>query len=353
MKNTRKLLAALLAVLMMMPVFAVASSARAATNRYEGKSLVVLGDSIAAGFGLAPGSTDMVSQILQMPHGEFTPNSWPLAIRDKYGFSKETSVNLSRSMWRCDEFLRLLDPAFEAEICKPENTFEQYMSDYLMCFTELTAPGDALQLKSQIRGAIEQADVLVFSLCSNDIMSATIAKPFMLPFYQVFGRQACYALATVTQGKLQLPTTPEGLAKFALGTLEFDDLASDARRRTQQFFKNYDRLLGIIYRLNPDVEVYTMGMTNPFKGLKTINGQDSTLFAPLTEENIRLIKNYVTKQSRYAGRVKYVDCSDVGGHGFGNAYSVQFLLDFVVHVHPDAAGHQRIIKHVSDAFDKK
>ena len=45
-------------------------------------------------------------------------------------------------------------------------------------------------------------------------------------------------------------------------------------------------------------------------------------------------------------------CGDLG-HGFGNAYSAQFLLDFVVHVHPDAANHQRIIKHVSAAFDKK
>lgn len=351
MKLTKKLFAALLVLCMMIPVVSAVSSAKAARS-YNGKSLVVLGDSIAAGFGLAPGSTDMVSQILQMPHGEFVPNSWPLAIRDKYGFNKETSVNLSRTMWRCDEFLRLLDPAFEAELCKPENTFEQYMSDYLMFFTEVTAPGDALRLAGQIRGVIEQADVLVFSLCSNDIMTAAICKPLMLPFYQVFGRQAGYALSTVTQGKLQLPTTPEGLAKFALGTLEFDDLATDARKRTQKFFVNYDRLLDIIYQLNPDVEVYTMGMTQPFKGLKTINDQDSTLFAPLNVETIQAIKTYVTKQSRYAGRVKYVDCSDVGGYGFGNAYSVQFLLDFVVHVHPDAAGHQRIIKHVSSAFNK-
>lgn len=351
MKLMKKLFAALLVLCMMIPLFTVGSSAKT-TKKYQGKSLVVLGDSIAAGFGLAPGSTDMVSQVLQMPHGEFTANSWPLAIRDKFGFSKETSVNLSRSMWRCDEYLRLLDPAFEADICKPENTFEQYMSDYLMFFTEVTAPGDALRLAGQIKGAIEQADVLVFSLCSNDIMTATICKPLMLPFYQVFGRQAGYALATATQAKLQLPTTPEGLAKFALGTLEFDDLATDARRRTQQFFVNYDRLLSIIYRLNPDVEVYTMGLTYPFKGLKTINDQDSTLFAPLNYECIGKIRTYVTKQSRYAGRVKYIDCSDVGGHGFGNAYSAQFLLDFVVHVHPDAEGHKLLTKHVSAAFNK-
>ncbi|MBQ6525576.1 MAG: SGNH/GDSL hydrolase family protein [Clostridia bacterium] len=350
-KTLFKLLAVALTVCMMIPLFTVGSFAKT-TTKYQGKSLVILGDSIAAGFGLAPGSTDMVSQILQMPHGEFVANSWPLAIRDKYGFSKETSVNLSRTMWRCDEFLRLLDPAFEADLCRPENTFEQYMSDYLMFFTEVTAPGDALRLARQIKGVIAQADVLVFSLCSNDIMTAAICKPLMLPFYQVFGRQAGYALASVTQGRLQLPTTPEGLAKFALGTLEFDDLATDARKRTQTFFRNYDRLLGIIYRLNPDVEIYTMGMTQPFKGLKTINGQDSTLFAPLNVETIEKIRTYVTKQSRYAGRVKYVDCSDVGGHGFGDAYSVQFLLDFVVHVHPNAEGHKLITKHVSAAFNK-
>ena len=350
-KTIRKIMAVALTVCMMIPLFTVGSFAKT-TTKYQGKSLVVLGDSIAAGFGLAPSSTDMVSQILQLPHGEFVENSWPLAIRDKYGFSKETSVNLSRTMWRCDEFLRLLDPEFEADLCKPENTFEQYMSDYLMFFTEITSPGDALRLAGQIKDVIRQADVLVFSLCSNDIMTAAICKALMLPFYQVFGRQAGYALASVTQGKLQLPTTPEGLAKFALGTLEFDDLATDARKRTQKFFQNYDRLLGIIYQLNPDVEVYTMGMTQPFKGLKTINDQDSTLFAPLNVETIEKIRTYVTKQSRYAGRVKYVDCSDVGGHGFGNAYSVQFLLDFVVHVHPNAEGHKLIAKHVSSAFNK-
>lgn len=350
-RSVRTILAALLAVCMMVPLFAIGSSAKT-TTKYNGKSMVVLGDSIAAGFGLAPGSTDMVSQILQMPHGQFVEGSWPLAIRDKFGFSKETSVNLSRSMWRCDEYLRLLDPAFEAELCKPANTFDQYLSDYLMFPTEITSPGDALRLSATIKDAIRGADVLFFSLCSNDIMTAAICKPIMLPFYQVFGRQAGYALSTVTQAKLQLPATAEEWAKFTLGTLEFDDLATDVRRRTQQFFVNYDRLLSIIYELNPDVKVYTMGLTSPFKGLKTINGQDSTLFAPLNKECGQKIKTYVTKQSPYAKRVTFVDCSDVGGHGFGDAYSVQFLLDFVVHVHPNAEGHKLIAKHVSAALNK-
>ena len=347
MKITKKVFAALLVLCMMIPLLAVGSTAKT-TTKYQGKSLVVLGDSIAAGLGLAPGNDDMFTQVLQMPHGEFVEGSWPLAIRDRFGFSKETSVNLSRSMWRCDEYLRLLDPAFEKELCLPENTFEQYMSDYLMFPTEITKPGDALALDAQIEDAIRQADVLVFSLCSNDIMSATILKPLMLPFYQVFGRQAGYALASVTEQQLLLPTSLEGWGKFALGTLDFTDLATDARARTQQFYKNYDRLLSIIYRLNPDVEVYTMGMTNPFKGLMKTDTQES-----LNLESIEGIRNYVTKGSRYAGRVKYIDCSDVGGHGFTTpVYSVKFFLDFIVYVHPDAEGHKLLTQHVASALNK-
>lgn len=350
-KQLRKVLAALLLVCMMVPLFASGASAKT-TTKYQGKSLVVLGDSIAAGFGLAPGSKDLVTQVLNMPHGEFVQNSWPLEIRDRFGFSKETSVNLSRTMWRCDEFLRLLDPAFEKELCLPENTFDQYISDYLMFPTELTKPGDALQLAGQIKGAIEQADVLVFSLCSNDIMTAAILKPIMLPFYQVFGRQACYALASVTQQQILFPTTIEGWGRFALGTLEFDDLAADARRRAEKFFQNYDRLLDIIYRLNPDVEVYTMGFTQPFKGLKKTPNLDSTLFAPLNTEMIAKTKNYVTKQSKYAKRVTYIENSDVYGYTFPYAYSLQFLLEFIVAVHPDEAGHKKLAQHVADALNK-
>ena len=350
-KNVKKVLAALLAVLMMVPLFAVGSSAKD-MNKYQGESLVILGDSIAAGFGLAPGSKDAVTQVLQMPHGEFVQGSWPLAIRDRFGFSKETSVNLSRSMWRCDEFLRLLDPSFEKELCLPENTFDQYLSDYLMFPTELTRPGDALALDAQIEGAIKQADVLVFSLCSNDVMTAAICKPLLLPFYQVFGRQAGYALASVTEQQLLFPTTVEGWGKFALGTLEFDDLATDVRKRSEKFFRNYDRLLSIIYKLNPDVEVYTMGFTQPFKDLKNTPTMDSTLFAPLNAEMITKTRNYVTKTSPYAKKVKYIECSDVGGYQFPYGYSLQFLLDFIVAVHPDEAGHKKLASHVANALNK-
>ena len=83
MKLTKKLFAALLVLCMMIPVVSAASSAKAARS-YNGKSLVVLGDSIAAGFGLnkwVPETT--LTQGLVMPHGEFVADWFPQLARDR------------------------------------------------------------------------------------------------------------------------------------------------------------------------------------------------------------------------------------------------------------------------------
>ena len=347
MKNTRKLLAALLAVLMMMPVFAVASSARAATNRYEGKSLVVLGDSIAAGFGLnewVPETT--ITQGLTMPHGEFVKNSFPQLVRDRYGFSKWKSVNLARNMWCSTEFLRLLDPEFESNLCEPENAFDQYVSDYMMFPSSVLKPGDTEILALTIKESIKKADVLIFSLGSNDIMTYSICKPIMWPFYQVFGRQAAVALSAFTQRQIKTLDSPEEVAKFLLGPLDLNLLPQDVAQSTERFFRQYDRLLGIIYRLNPDVRVISLGITAPFRGLKIMDGVDEQLLSRLNEEVIVNVRNYMKYQSPYRDRTTYVEVGDVPGHVFYNVTDPLFLPEFILDVHPTKEGHATIADRV-------
>lgn len=208
MKLTKKLVAVLMAVAMLLSLTLVFSTAKG-KDSYKGKSLVVMGDSIAAGFGLRPGLEDTLYQGLLMGHGEFVQNSWPQIVRDEMGFSQTTSVNLSRNMWRTDEFLRLLDPEFEANLCEPENAMDAYISDYMFFPSEITSPGDTLRVKAQVEGAIKQADVLFLVLGSNDIMTASICKPIMLPLYQVFGRQAAIAVSVASEMRLRGLETPE------------------------------------------------------------------------------------------------------------------------------------------------
>ncbi len=162
MNLTKKLIAVFMTLTMLLSLTVVLATAKEKES-YKDKSLVVMGDSIAAGFGLRPGLEDTLYQVVTMAHGEFVENSWPQIVRDEMGFSQTTSVNLSRNMWRTDEFLRLLDPEFEAWMCEPENAMDAYMSDYMMFPSELTGIGDTLGVAAQIKDVIKQADVLVLA----------------------------------------------------------------------------------------------------------------------------------------------------------------------------------------------
>lgn len=345
MRSFKKLLAILMTAAMLVSLTVVISTAK--SRDYNGKSLVVLGDSIAAGFGLnewVPETT--ITQGLTMPHGEFVKNSYPQLIRDRFGFSKRTSVNLSRNMFCTTEYLRLLDPAFEAEICEPENAFDQYVSDYMMFPSSILKPGDTEILALTIKNAIKKADVLIFSLGSNDIMTYSICKPIMRPFYQVFGRQAAVALSAVTQRQIKTLDSPEEVAKFLLGPLDLNLLPQDVAQSTERFFRQYDRLLGIIFSLNPDVKVLTLGITAPFRGLKIMDGVDEPLLSRLNEEVIVNVRNYMKYRSPYHNRTTYVEVGDVPGHVFYNVTDPLFLPEFVLDVHPNKAGHATIAKRV-------
>ena len=347
MKTAKRILALLMALAMMLSLTVVMSSAKT-TSRYKGKSLVVMGDSIAAGFGLderVPKTT--LTQGLVMPHGEFVKHSWPQVIRDRYGFSKTTSVNLSRNMWCSTEFLRLLDPAFESELCEPENALDQYISDYMMFPSEVLKPGDTLKLAKSIKSDIKKADVLVLALGSNDIMTYSICKPIMKPLYQVFGRTAAVALSAVTEREIKTLDSEEEVAKFLLGSLDLNLLPQDVADSTERFCEQYDRLLSIIYKLNPDVKVYSMGITAPFRGLEIIDGVDEVLLSQLNEEVIVNVRNYMTKKSPYRNRTTYIEVGDVPGHDFHKVADPLFLPEFINDVHPTEEGHMTIANHLS------
>lgn len=345
MKRTKKLVAVLLTVAMLLSLTLVVSTAKG-KDSYKGKSLVVMGDSIAAGFGLRPGLEDTLYQAFLMAHGEFVQNSWPQIVRDEMGFSETTSVNLSRNMWRADEFLRLLDPEFAAELCEPENAMEAYMSDYMMFPSEVFSPGDTLRLASQIKGAIEQADVLVLALGSNDIMTASIAKPIMMPLYQVFGRQAAVAVSVASEMKLRGLETPEEWLKFALGDVSYTGIIEEVNKNTLRFFRNYEHLLDIIYDLNPDVKVYSFGISHPFQNMEFLPGIPEFFFQPLNEQVIVNVRDYMLNSSRHRKQVRYIDMDGIAGYQFDYEVWPLFFYDFILDVHPTAPDHAKIAQRV-------
>lgn len=345
MKTLKKLLAVLMTAAMLLSLTVVISTAKSRVY-YKGRSLVVMGDSIAAGFGLRPGLEDTLYQGLLMAHGEFVPTSWPQIVRDKMGFSKKTSVNLSRNMWRTDEFLRLLDPEYEAWLCEPENAMDAYMSDYMMFPSESTRIGDTLRVAATVEDAIKQADVLVLALGSNDIMTASLAKPVMMPLYQTFGRQAAVAVSVASEMKVRGLETPEEWLKFALGDVSYRGIIEEVNKNTLKFFRNYEHLLDIIYRLNPDVKVYSFGISHPFQNMDFMPGIDEFFFQPLNEQVIRNVRNYMQNESRHRHQVGYIDMDGIAGYQFDYEVWPLFFYDLVLDVHPTAPDHAKIARRV-------
>lgn len=344
-----------MALAMLLSLTAVMASAKT-TDRYQGKSMVVLGDSIAAGFGLDKRVPDeMLFQGLMMGHGEFLEDSWPQRVRDNYGFSKEDSYNISRSGWSTTEFLRLLDPEFEKEFCQTDNLFDQYVSDYCYLPEELTKPGDIAAVKAQIKDAIANADVLFMALGSNDIMTYSICKEVMRPaIYPAFGRQYALGFSLLTQGTdIGTLDTPEKMMKFVYGKLDTNLLPQDIEESTQRFFEQYERMLDIILDLNPDVELYTIGITAPFRDMEIVDGVDDVLLSQLNEKVISDVRTYMTTQSPRRNRSTYIDVSDAKGHDFHKMADPFFLMEFINDVHPTAEGHGLMAKDIYRVIDSK
>lgn len=345
MKTMKKLIAVLMAAAMILSLTLVVSTAKG-KGSYNDKSLVIMGDSIAAGFGLRPGLEDTLYQGVLMAHGEFVENSWPQIVRDNMGFSKTTSVNLSRNMWRTDEFLRILDPEYAAWLCEPENAMDAYMSDYMMFPSEVMAPGDTLRLAAQVKDAIKQADVLFLCLGSNDVLTASIAKPIMMPLYQTFGRQAAIAVSVASEMKLRGLETPEEWLKFALGDTNYTGIIEEVNKNTLKFLRNYEHLLDIIYGLNPDVKVYSFGITRPFQNMDFMPGVDEFFFQPLNDQLIKNVRNYMLNESRHRNQVGYIDMDGIAGYQFDYEVWPLFFYDLVLDVHPTAADHAKIAQRV-------
>ena len=103
---------------------------------------------------------------------------------------------------------------------------------------------------------------------------------------------------------------------------------------------------GIIYKLNPDVKVISMGITAPFRGLQILDGVDEIMLSRLNEEVIVNVRNYMTKKSPYRNRTTYVEVGDVPGHVFYNVTNPLFLPEFILDVHPTREGHNTIAKRI-------
>ncbi|MDO5453083.1 MAG: hypothetical protein Q4F20_05000, partial [Eubacteriales bacterium] len=126
-----KSLAVVLALVMLATVgslfaFAVGEDEQPAKR---GLNYLVIGDSIAAGYGMHPvnGSPDDLSNQFTLHHGELVDGTYPKLVSEAIGAT--TTVNTARESFTTTNYLRMIDHEYDVEMTYPQNYYERFLSE--------------------------------------------------------------------------------------------------------------------------------------------------------------------------------------------------------------------------------
>ncbi|MBO7689802.1 MAG: hypothetical protein J6T14_03045 [Clostridia bacterium] len=332
-----KLLAGLLTMAMLATLVSVlAYGVDEPVNTQRKLNYLVIGDSIAAGYGMHPvnGNPDDPGNQFTLHHGQLVDGTYPKIVAEKIGAT--SVINTARESYTTTNYLRMIDPAFDAELARPENYYERFLSECTFIMPKLFGGIDDLTtLKTNMVRYIQEADIITIGIGNNDTFTAALLSSFFRTLYYMYGMSGQIPL-TALKGQLQAITSVDQLVAMAGG---YTDIFTELARRVVIYEKNYDRLIQRILELNPDVDIYYVGMYNTFADVQPA---DSDLVVQFREQGDILsgeLKNYVKKVSPYRNVVHYVDMTGVEVWPSVPVDNVMFYMTFLVHCHPDYTGH--------------
>lgn len=349
-KTTKKLVAVLVALVMMVTCLGVSAFAtwgRNDTTR-TANTMVVLGDSIASGYGLNcdPSNPYTVDNQMARGHGDYTQGSYAQIVADTLGVTNR--YNYARDMFRSEEVRRLIDPEYESYIQKYENSQERFLSDAI-CMIADCQPEQFVTISMEAQQTIPQADIIVLNFGNNDGGTYGFVAPFLKTMYYTYGLSLETATAAM-KGQLEMLTSLDQYMTLIGG---YADYMTEMENGKQNFYKNYDAIIKRLRELNPHAEIYFMGMYDCFKDL---NPQDNQIRQFLSDQAVIFdtdINNYVQYGSPYANEVTFVACPDVEMWDTADFMTPQYFINFLISVHPNFNGHYYMAGNLLRAINSK
>lgn len=347
-KTTKKLVAVLVAMVMMVGCVSVAAFAqwrRGPQGELNADTMVILGDSIPSGYGMHgdAGNAYTLGNQFTFGHGGFVQGTYPQLVADTLGV--QNRYNYSRDAFRSVEIRRLIDPEYEAWLEQTENAQEHFISDAIMLIANVGLDERAA-MAAEMQQTIRNADIIVLNFGNNDGGTYGFLAPFLKTMYYSFGLGLETAIGAL-QGQLQMITTMDQFVKVMGG---YADFMTEMEIGKQRFFENYDAIVAKVNEMNPNAEIYFMGMYDCFKDL---NPQDNDLRKWASEQAWAMdsaINTYVSQQSPWANRVHFVDCHEATMWQTADFMTPMYFVNFLISVHPDVAGHQYMARQLLQAI---
>ena len=315
----------------------------------DGKQvLTIIGDSIAAGYGLSEDVNSLQNQ-LTLHGNNIVDGSYPQILRDEAGF--DVVYKDARESYTCFNFLRMLDSDYDREMANPSNYYYRFLSECTFFLPKLFGGIDDTEyLKNNIKDHVATSDAIIINLGNNDTFTTALLDMVFRTMYYAYGG-AIQPAMTALKGQFTPATTLEDIIGMTGGT--YADLFTKLDEYTELFKQNMDRMLGVIRQLNPTAKIYYYGMYNTFE---YAGPEDLDLRNMLYQSGIELsnkLKDYATKESAYKDDIIFVDVTGTETWASEPMTSPLYWLQFLVHCHPDYVGHRFMADQMMEAMGKK
>jgi len=349
MKRTwKKIIAVVMTLIMALSVCSVAASAASEklhSSKRTVKTIAFLGDSIAAGY-CVEGGADSLSAQLDVHTGELVEGSYPQLVSK--AVKATNAYNLSREAWTIYDWLRVLDPDYEDWINQPENWQERWYSECGMSMLMFTEHDDYENIRENSQKYIANADVITIELGNNETGTNASMSYFYQTLYYMFGMAITPAMIYAEDGEFIFPTSIPQIIQMVGGYENYLTLLDE---NVEKFKEAYDMLVKRILELNPDAEIYTVGMYNIFRDQDPQGDNIQQFLAASSDEVNTEVCDYFRSGSKYAKKTTFVDITETEYYASESIYSVGYYMHFVTRCHPTKAGHMHIANKIIEAIN--
>lgn len=348
-------------VLCVVMLFALTVPAFAASgkNYYDYENYMCVGDSIAAGCGLArdgkPTNFDQNAEDYTKVYSNnyiylgydfaAAPNAYHSLVANELGANL---LQCARSGLRAVELRYMLD-----------GTYNDYDKDCIWGNTYFDTDGngfttadlDALNAYVKYSDKIKQADLISINVGSNDVFSFALnvvlrelTKDTSDPVLNAI-KEYLEKTGNIGAAFGKLIDAYQSMGKIAdLATA----LTTTMNKAYMQFTVNYAAVIERIYEINPDITIVGVGVYNPFDGFRL--SADSNLdLSGIASPVVAAINAHIASYKLKCSNFCYADV--VGTQTYPMSYDDHYFWEyFTLKVHPDIEGYQFMTKQILDAL---
>lgn len=332
-----RLLALLLAVVMLGGLFVIGAQAANATNVKQYKHYVCIGDSIAAGYG---------SYARDVRGFEIVPEAYHSHVANATGASV---ASLAHTGMRTVEVRWLLDDAYSAS--------QEAKDLRAMYFNGLH---DILYWMDMKKNDPYNPDIARYADKDSEYYIRPNTRATLEPYctYGAFGFKEYFRqnianadLCTVALGLndvflYAMKTTAAKLNDPNMNLLvELTDFTNNMRVGAEAFRNNWAPMINAIKQYNKNIQIVVVGMYNPFGKVKALSSAELVPVGRLADVLVNSLNSYMKSQASVLG-YKYADVTKTPIDDTVPFADPTFFDEIVKDCHPTLEGHKYIANQI-------